>query len=136
MAEATLQIRKNDIVRVMVGKEKGKVGRVLKVDREGGRVFVEKINMVKRHAKPGKANPKGGIIEKEAPLAYSNVMVMCNKCNKPTRISMVVEDSGGTHRACHRGGEKEAAPRRERADRGDGKWRDFPVITRTRWFRG
>jgi len=105
MAEATLQIRKNDIVRVMVGKEKGKVGRVLKVDREAGRVFVEKINMVKRHAKPGKANPKGGIIEKEAPLAYSNVMVMCDKCNKPTRISMVVEDSGEKHRACKRCGD-------------------------------
>jgi hypothetical protein len=57
MAEATLHIRKNDIVRVMVGKEKGKVGRVLKVNRDAGRVIIEKINMVKRHAKPGKTNP-------------------------------------------------------------------------------
>ena len=105
MAEATLHIRKNDIVRVMVGKEKGKVGRVLKVDRDAGRVFVEKINMVKRHVKPGKTNPKGGIVEKEAALSYSNIMIMCDKCNKPTRISMVVEDSGERHRACKRCGE-------------------------------
>lgn len=105
MAEATLHIRKNDIVRIMVGKEKGKVGRVLKVDRDAGRVFVEKINMVKRHSKAGKTNPQGGIIEKEAALSYSNVMIMCDKCNKPTRISMVVEESGGKHRACKRCGD-------------------------------
>ena len=105
MAEATLHIRKNDIVRVIVGKEKGKVGRVLKVDRDAGRVFVEKINMVKRHSKPGKTNPQGGIVEKEAALSYSNVMIMCDKCNKPTRISMVVEESGERHRACKRCGD-------------------------------
>ncbi len=105
MAEATLHIRRNDIVRVMVGKEKGKVGRVLKVDRDAGRVVVEKINMVKRHAKPGKTNPQGGIIEKEAPISYANIMIMCDKCNKPTRISMVVEDSGERHRACRRCGD-------------------------------
>ncbi len=105
MAETTLHIRKNDIVRVMTGKEKGKVGRVLKVDRDAGRVIVEKINMVKRHAKPGKNNPQGGIIEKEAPLSYSNVMIMCDKCNRPTRISMVLEDAGRRHRACKRCGD-------------------------------
>lgn len=105
MAETTFHIRKNDIVRVMVGKEKGKVGRVLMVDREAARVIVEKINMVKRHAKPGKTNPQGGIIEKEAPLAYSNIMIMCDKCNKPTRITMMIDDSGEKHRACKRCGD-------------------------------
>ena len=105
MAETTFHIRKNDIVRVMVGKEKGKVGRVLMVDREAARVIVEKINMVKRHAKPGKTNPQGGIIEKEAPLAYSNIMIMCDKCNRPTRITMLVEDSGEKHRTCKRCGD-------------------------------
>ena len=105
MAEASLQIRKNDIVKVMVGKEKGKVGRVLKVDRNRARVIVEKINIVKRHAKPGKTNPQGGIIEKEASLAYSNVMIMCDKCNKTTRIAMVIEDSGERHRTCKRCGD-------------------------------
>ena len=58
-----LQIRKNDIVKVITGREKGKVGRVLKIDREKGRVFVEKLNLVKRHTKPGKTNPQGGIVE-------------------------------------------------------------------------
>lgn len=102
---ATLHIRKNDIVKVMAGREKGKVGRVLKVDREKGRITVEKVNMVKRHAKPGKTNPQGGIIEKEAALAYSNVLIMCDKCNKPTRIAVTVEDSGDRHRTCKRCGD-------------------------------
>ena len=106
MAEtATLHIRKNDIVKVMAGREKGKVGRVLKVDREKARITIEKVNMVKRHAKPGKTNPQGGIIEKEAPLAYSNVLIMCDKCNKPTRIAMTVEASGDRRRACKRCGD-------------------------------
>ncbi len=102
---ATLHIRKNDIVKVMAGKEKGKVGRVLKVDREKARITIEKVNMVKRHAKPGKTNPQGGIIEKEAPLAYSNVLIMCDKCNKPTRIAMSVDEAGDRHRVCRRCGD-------------------------------
>lgn len=104
MSEATLHIRKNDIVKVMVGKEKGKVGRVLKVDRERGRVFIEKVNMVKRHAKPGRSNPQGGIVEKEAPVAYSNVLIMCDKCSKPTRIAMAADESGNRNRTCKRCG--------------------------------
>ncbi|MBI5420345.1 MAG: 50S ribosomal protein L24 [Deltaproteobacteria bacterium] len=105
MAEGNLHIRKNDIVKVMAGKEKGKVGRVLKIDREKARVFIEKINMVKRHVKPGKTNPQGGIVEKEAALAYSNVLIMCDKCNKPARIAMTVDASGEKHRACRRCGD-------------------------------
>lgn len=104
MGEATLKIRRNDIVKVTAGREKGKIGRVLKVDAARGRVFVEKVNMVKRHAKPGKANPQGGIIEKEAPIAYSNVMIMCDKCNKPTRIAMASDASGERNRTCKRCG--------------------------------
>lgn|SRR5574341_396284 len=104
MNEATLHIRKNDIVKVMVGREKGKIGRVLKVDHGKGRVFVEKINMVKRHAKPGKTNPQGGIVEKEAPIAYSNVLIMCDKCNKPTRVAMTIDESGERSRSCRRCG--------------------------------
>jgi len=105
MAEGTLHIRKNDIVKIMAGREKGKVGRVLKVDREKGRIFIEKANMVKRHTKPGKTNPQGGIVEKEAPLAYSNVLAMCGKCNKATRIAMKVDESGEKHRTCRHCGE-------------------------------
>jgi len=105
MAEGTLHIRKNDIVKIMAGREKGKVGRVLKVDRDNGRILIEKINMVKRHVKPGKTNPQGGIIEKEAFLAFSNVLAMCGKCNKPTRIAMQLDESGGKHRICKRCGD-------------------------------
>ena len=105
MPEGTLHVRKNDIVKILAGKEKGKVGRVLKIDREKGRIFIEKVNMVKRHVKPGKTNPQGGIVEKEAPLAYSNVLVMCGKCNKPTRIAMRVDESGEKHRFCRRCGD-------------------------------
>jgi large subunit ribosomal protein L24 len=100
-----LQIRKNDIVKVISGREKGKVGRILKVDREKARVLIEKLNMVKRHIKPGKTHPQGGIVEKEAPLSYSNVLVMCDKCNKPTRISMAVDGAGKRSRVCKRCGD-------------------------------
>ncbi|GAB4367308.1 MAG: 50S ribosomal protein L24 [Deltaproteobacteria bacterium] len=105
MGETTLHIRKNDIVKVVSGKEKGKIGRVLKVHRDRGRITVEKINMVKRHAKATEKNPHGGIIEKEAPLAYSNVMVMCDKCNRATRIAMHIDGNGTKSRACKRCGE-------------------------------
>jgi ribosomal protein L24, bacterial/organelle len=60
---------------------------------------------VKRHTKPGKTNPQGGIVEKEAPLAYSNVLVMCDKCNKPTRIAMAIDGAGKRSRVCKRCGD-------------------------------
>ena len=103
------QIRKNDIVKVIAGKEKGKVGRVLKVNLDKGRIFVEKINLVKRHLKPGKANPQGGIVEKEAAIAFSNVMIMCDRCNKTTRIANRIEADGKKSRACKRCGDILAA---------------------------
>lgn len=80
-----LSIRKNDTVQVISGKEKGKTGKVLKVDHKSGRVTVEKLNMVKRHVKPSQTNPQGGILEKELPLHYSNVLLMCAKCNRGVR---------------------------------------------------
>ena len=105
METAKVNIRKNDIVKVISGREKGKVGRVLKIDREKGRIFVEKLNMVKRHIKPGKTHPQGGIVEKEAPLAFSNVLIMCDKCNKSTRIAMKVDPGGKRYRVCKRCGD-------------------------------
>jgi large subunit ribosomal protein L24 len=111
MAE-TLRIRKNDIVKVTAGREKGKVGRILKVDREGGRVTIEKINLVKRHVKPTQANPQGGIVEKEAALDASNVMIMCDKCNRPVRVKFVVDGAGEKQRACKRCGDVVAAKKK------------------------
>lgn len=82
-----LGLKKNDTVLVIAGKEKGKKGRVLKVDRVKGRVLVESVNMVKKHMKPSQTHKQGGIIEREAALDRSNVMLLCPKCDKPTRIS-------------------------------------------------
>jgi large subunit ribosomal protein L24 len=78
-------IRKNDQVQVIAGREKGKIGKVLKVDSKTGRITVEKVNMVKRHVKPSQQNPNGGIVEKELPLNYSNVLLVCPKCNRGVR---------------------------------------------------
>lgn len=81
------RIRKDDKVIVTTGKDKGKVGKVLKVLRKKDRVLVEKVNMVKRHTKgnPYTQQP-GGIIEKEMPIHISNVMVMCESCAGPVRV--------------------------------------------------
>ena len=100
-----VQIRKNDIVKVIAGRGEGKAGLVVKVYREKSRVFVEKLDLVKRHTKPGKTNPQGGIVEKEAPISWSNVLVMCDKCNKPTRIAMAIDGAGKRSRVCKRCGD-------------------------------
>jgi large subunit ribosomal protein L24 len=99
------KIRKNDKVIVLVGKETGKIGTVLKVDSEKERVIVEKINMMKRHARPSAQTAQGGIIEKEAAIHISNVMLVCNKCTEPTRISMRMLEDGAKIRVCTKCGE-------------------------------
>lgn len=77
-------LRKNDTVQVIAGREKGKTGKVLKVDSKSGRVTVEKVNLVKKHTRPTMQSA-GGILERELPLHYSNVLLMCPKCNKGVR---------------------------------------------------
>ena len=94
------KIKKDDKVIVIGGKEKGKIGGVLKVDSEKGRVVVEKVNMVKRHSKPSMQSGQGGIIEKEAPLDISNLMIVCNKCKEPTRIASRRLEDGSRVRVC------------------------------------
>lgn len=98
-------IKKNDRVIVLTGKEKGKIGTVLKMDAEKGRVIIEKINMVKRHTRPGGKKAQGGIIEKEAPIHISNVMLVCNKCAEPSRIGRRKLDDGSKVRVCKKCGE-------------------------------
>lgn len=95
-----LRVKKEDTVLVIAGKEKGKKGRVLAVlpSKEG--VIVEKINIIKRHMKPNRKYTQGGIIEKEAPIHISNVMLLCPKCNKPTRIGNKILDGGKKVRVC------------------------------------
>ncbi len=90
------KIRANDVVRILVGRDRGKTGKVLSVLDEGKRVTVEKCNMVKRHKKPDQQYRAGGIIEKEAPLHISNV-ALAVEGGKPVRVSFQVQETeGGT----------------------------------------
>ena len=90
---------------VISGKEKGKVGKILKVFPEKNRVIVEKVNYIKRHTRPGGKVSKGGIIEKEAPLHGSNVMLICGKCTDPVRVGTRLLDDGQRVRVCKKCGE-------------------------------
>jgi large subunit ribosomal protein L24 len=98
-------IKKNDLIMVVQGRERGKSGRVLRVLPEKKRVIVEKINFVKRHTRPHGQQRRGGILEKEAPLHISNVRLLCEKCNKPVRIRHRVLEGGKKARVCHKCGE-------------------------------
>ena len=100
MASSRSKIRKDDKVKIITGKDKGKIGKVLKVLNKKERVLVENINMVKHHSKPSAQNRQGGIIEREAPLHWSNVMLMCNKCVAPVRIKIQHLDDGNKVRIC------------------------------------
>lgn len=93
-------INKEDTVYVIAGKEKGKKGRVLLVDKDKNRVLVENVNIIKKHMKPNKKYAQGGIIKKEAPIAISNVLFFCPKCSKPAKIGASLLESGKKHRMC------------------------------------
>ncbi len=95
-------LRKDDKVKIITGKDNGKIGKILKVDGEKGRILVENINIVKRHSKPTTQNKQGGIIEGEAPIRWSNVMLMCNKCMTPVRIKMQRLEDGKKVRVCRK----------------------------------
>lgn len=95
-----MRLKKDDKVKVITGKDRGKIGKILKVNRKKNRVLVEKVNIVKRHMRPSAQNAQGGIVETEAPVNASNVMVICSKCMKPTRIRMKILDDGKKMRAC------------------------------------
>ncbi|MDO8643523.1 MAG: 50S ribosomal protein L24 [bacterium] len=99
-------IHKNDTVMVISGKEKGKTGKVLAVFPSNNRATVEKLNIVKRHQKPNQKLKQGGIVEKEASVHISNLMVYCSKCRKPVRIGAKVDKDGKKTRNCKKCGEK------------------------------
>ena len=105
MVVSRYHIKKNDLVMVMTGKEKGKSGRVLRVLPEKEKVLVEKINFIKRHTRPHGQQRRGGIVEREAPLHLSNVMLLCEKCNKPVRVRHRGVEGGKKARVCHKCGE-------------------------------
>lgn len=100
MAANKLHVKKNDMVMIIAGKDKGKSGRVSRVFADKGRIVVENLNMIKRHTRPTRTNAEGGIIEKEAPLSASNVLLLCGACNKPTRTGMRILEDGSKARFC------------------------------------
>jgi len=90
-----IELRKNDTVEVITGKDKGKRGRVLSVDARSGRVLVEGVQTIRRHTRANPARQiKGGIAERERPIAVSNVMLVCSECG-PVRIAHRLDDTGG-----------------------------------------
>jgi len=100
--QGKLSLRKNDQVEVIAGREKGKTGKILKVDSKNCKVTVEKVNLVKRHTRPTQTN-SGGILEKELPVHYSNVLLLCPKCNRGVRHSQKLDaKSGKKMRVCKR----------------------------------
>jgi large subunit ribosomal protein L24 len=102
-----MNIHKNDNVMVIAGNSRGKSGKVLKVFRDDQRVIIEGVNIIKRHTRPSQKNTQGGIVQKESTIHMSKVMVVCPKCNKPSRLGhKKIEDSTtGKHhmmRVCHK----------------------------------
>ena len=100
MAVTKLHVKKDDLVMIVAGKDKGKSGKVLRVMPDKGRVLVENLNLIKRHTRPSRTNNEGGIIEKEAPIALSNVQLLCQGCNKPARTGFRVLEDGSKVRFC------------------------------------
>ena len=91
-----IDIKKEDTVKVITGRDKGKTGRVLRVDRESGRLLVEHVMMIKRHTRPNPAKQiKGGIAERESMIAASNVQVVCPGCNKTSRVAHHIDVIAG-----------------------------------------
>ena len=90
-----IQLKRNDQVKVIAGKDRGKTGRVLDINEKTGRILVEHVGMIKRHTKPNPSKQiKGGIADREATIAVSNVMIVCPKCG-PARIGHHVEHPAG-----------------------------------------
>ena len=101
-----LHIKKGDTVVVVAGNYNGREGKVLEVIRATERAIVEGVNMVKKHTKPNAAHPQGGIVEKEAPIHISNLMLKDPKTGKPTRIGRKLNDQGKLVRYSKKSGEE------------------------------
>ena len=101
----SLNIRKNDSVMVIAGRERGKTGKVLRVLPEKERAFIERVNLVKRHTRPRGPQLPGGILEKEASIHISNLMLMCDRCNAPVRVGKKILEDGEKVRVCRRCGD-------------------------------
>lgn len=95
----------NDQVEVIAGKDKGRVGKIIKVLHRSDKALVENVNMIKRHTKPSAANQQGGIIEREAPIYLSNLKLICPGCTKTVRVGKKFLEDGVKIRFCKKCGE-------------------------------
>ncbi len=105
MTKPKVHVRKGDTVKVIRGKDAGKKGKVLEVQPNRNRVTIESVNKVKRHTRPTQGAPQGGIVEREAPIDASNVLLICGKCNEPTRLGKRFLENGKKARYCKKCGE-------------------------------
>ncbi len=105
MRQGRTYLKKNDQVEVITGKDKGRVGKVLRVLHGKDKAVVERINMVKRHTKPQEMNQQGQIVDKEAPIHVSNLQLICPECTKTGRIGKKILDDGTKVRFCKDCGE-------------------------------
>ena len=102
MEKNKCHIKKNDKVKVIAGKDTGKIGKVIDILQKKNRLLIQNVNMVKRHTRPSASNKQGGIVEGEAAIHWSNVMLMCNKCIAPVRIKMQRLEDGKKVRVCRK----------------------------------
>ncbi|MCX8071385.1 MAG: 50S ribosomal protein L24 [Candidatus Binatia bacterium] len=100
------KIKKGDLVMVIAGKERGKTGRILRCDPRKSVVLIERLNMVKRHLRARGSQSRQGIVEKEAPIHVSNVMIMCERCNAPVRVGFKRTAENRLVRVCRRCGDQ------------------------------
>ncbi len=105
MAHGKTYLKKNDQVEVIAGKDKGRVGKILRIVLEKDKAVVERINMIKRHQKPSEMNQQGQIIEKEAPIHFSNLQLICPGCTKTGRVGKRILEDGTKIRFCKSCGE-------------------------------
>lgn len=100
MQKERTHIKKEDKVKVIAGRDRGKIAKVIRVDTDKHRVYVENVNMIKRHLRPGPKSRQGGIVESEGSIHWSNVMIVCSKCVTPARIRMKTLEDGKKVRVC------------------------------------
>lgn len=100
-----IHVKKDDKVFVLTGKDAGKTGKVLEVVSDKGRVIVEGVNMSTKHKKPRGRNQQGGIIHQESPVSSSNVMLVCSKCKRPSKVGRKILENGEKVRVCKACGE-------------------------------
>jgi len=109
-----MHLKTNDMVQVMTGDDRGVRGKVLRIDRQAGKVLVEGVNRVYKHVRRSQRNPQGGRLSKEMPVQIANVLLVCPKCGKPTRTGARFLEDGRKERYCKKcgAGAGEVAPAR------------------------